>query len=78
MTANVLISYTNSDRDWASWIAWELKLLGHRRHIHQREIKSGDDIHAWMEQHRDPTDYVLFVVSANCSRRPPSHSERGR
>ena len=38
-----------SDRDWAFWIAKELEALGHTPHIHEWEIKGGDDIYAWME-----------------------------
>jgi hypothetical protein len=51
--ADVFISYTQSDRDWAFWIAKELKELGHKPHIHEWEIKGGEDIYAWMETRID-------------------------
>jgi hypothetical protein len=47
--ADIFISYTSSDRDWAFWIAKELEALGHTRHVHEWEVKGGDDIYAWME-----------------------------
>ena len=51
--ANIFVSYTNSDREWAFWIANELQTLGHSPHVHEWEIKSGEDIYAWMERHHD-------------------------
>jgi hypothetical protein len=39
--ADIFVSYTASDRDWAFWIAKELEALGHAPHIHEWEIKSG-------------------------------------
>jgi TIR domain-containing protein len=44
--ADIFISYTSSDRDWAFWIAAELKKLGHSPHIHEWEIEGGADIYA--------------------------------
>jgi hypothetical protein len=61
--ADIFVSYTKSDRDWAFWLAEELKDLGHRAHIHEREIHAGDDIYAWMEGRYDAADHVLCVVS---------------
>jgi TIR domain len=51
--ADIFISYTSSDRDWAFWIAKELGALGHVPRIHEWEIKGGGDIYAWMEQRND-------------------------
>src|SRR5262249_2136409 len=45
--ADIFISYTSSDRDWAFWIAKELEALGHTHQVHEWEIKGGDDICAW-------------------------------
>jgi TIR domain-containing protein len=42
--ADIFISYTKIDRAWAFWIAKELEALGHTHHIHEWEIKAGDDI----------------------------------
>jgi hypothetical protein len=61
--ADIFISYTSSDRDWAFWIAEELKALGHTPHIHEWEVRGGDDIYAWMEARHDAADQVLCVVS---------------
>jgi hypothetical protein len=57
------VSYKKRDRDWAFWLAAELKALGHTPHIHEWEIKGGDDIYAWMEAHHDtaPALSAAFV-----------------
>jgi hypothetical protein len=74
--ADIFISYTSSDRDWAFWIAAELKELGHTPHIHEREVTGGADIYAWMEAHHDAADHVLCVVSDDCLKAPYSTLER--
>jgi tetratricopeptide (TPR) repeat protein len=74
--AEIFISYTSSDRDWAFWIAKELEALGHEPHIHEWEIKGGDDIYAWMEQRHNAADHVLCVVSDEYLRAPYSTLER--
>ena len=74
--ADIFISYTASDRDWAFWIAKELQALGHVPHIHEWEIKSGDDIYAWMEARHDAADHVLCVVSDAYLSAPYSTLER--
>ena len=51
--ADIFVSYTSSDRDWAFWIA---KALGHTPRVHEWEIKGGDDICAWMEERHDAAD----------------------
>jgi hypothetical protein len=61
--ADIFVSYTSSDRDWAFWIAKELRALGHAPHVHEWEINAGDDIYAWMEAHEDAADHVLCVIS---------------
>ena len=74
--ADIFISYTASDRDWAFWIAKELEALGHAPHVHEWEIKSGDDIYAWMEARHDAADHVLCVVSDEYLKAPYSTLER--
>ena len=37
--ADIFVSYTSSDRDWAFWIAKELEALGHTPHVHEWEIE---------------------------------------
>jgi tetratricopeptide (TPR) repeat protein len=74
--ADIFVSYTNSDRDWAFWIAKELEALGHVPHVHEWEIKGGDDIYAWMEKRHDDADHVLCVVSDEYLKAPYSTLER--
>jgi hypothetical protein len=61
--ADIFVSYTQSDREWAHWIGGELKALGHTPHIHEWEIEGGGDVYGWMEQRHDAADHVLCVVS---------------
>jgi hypothetical protein len=51
--ADIFISYTSTDRDWAFWIAKELEALGHTPHIHEFEVNAGDDIYKWMDTNTD-------------------------
>ena len=74
--ADIFISYTSGDRDWAFWIAKELEGLGHTPRIHEWEINSGDDIYAWMEKRHDAADHVLCVVSDEYLQAPYSTLER--
>jgi hypothetical protein len=74
--ADIFVSYTSSDRDWAFWIAKEMEALGHAPHVHEWEIKGGDDIYAWMEQRHDAADHVLCVVSDDYLKAPYSTLER--
>jgi tetratricopeptide (TPR) repeat protein len=74
--ADIFVSYTSSDRDWAFWIANELQALGHTPHVHEWEINSGDDIYAWMERRHDAADHVLCVVSDDYLTAPYSTLER--
>ena len=74
--ADIFVSYTNSDADWAKWIALELKQLGHKPHIHEWEIKGGDDIYGWMQQRHDVADHVLCVLSDEYLKAPYSTLER--
>ena len=62
--ADIFISYTSSDRDWAFWIGKELERLQHQPRIHEWEIEAGDDVPAWMEERLQKADRVLCVISA--------------
>ncbi len=35
MVRDIFVSYTSSDRDWARWIAAELRDLDHAPHVHE-------------------------------------------
>ena len=74
--ADIFISYTASDRSWAFWVAKELESLAHTPHIHEWEIKSGDDIYAWMEQRHNAAGHVLCLVSDDYLKAPYSTLER--
>ena len=74
--ADFFVSYTASDREWAKWIAHELQALHHTPHVHEWEIKGGDDIYAWMEKTHDAADHVLCVVSDDYLKAPYSTLER--
>jgi tetratricopeptide (TPR) repeat protein len=74
--ADIFISYTSSDRDWAFWIAKELEVLGHSPRIHEWEVNAGDDIYTWMEAQGDAADHVLCVVSDDYLKAPYSTLER--
>ena len=74
--ADIFISYTSADRDWAFWIAKELEALGHIPHVHEWEIECGADIYAWMEQRHDTANHVLCVVSDDYLKAPYSTLER--
>jgi hypothetical protein len=74
--ADIFVSYTSSDRDWAFWIAKELETLGHMPRVHEWEINSGNDIYAWMETRHDAADHVLCVVSDDYLTAPYSTLER--
>ena len=38
---DIFVSYTSSDREWAHWIAAELRAQGHEPHVHEWEIDAG-------------------------------------
>ena len=61
--ADIFISDTSSDRDWAFWIAKALEALGHAPHIHEWEIAGGGDIYGWMQQRHGAADHAPCVVS---------------
>jgi len=74
--ADIFVSYTSSDRDWAFWIGHELIALGHTPHIHEWEIGAGGDIMKWMDERLEAVDHVLCVVSEKYLKAPYSSWER--
>jgi tetratricopeptide (TPR) repeat protein len=74
--ADIFVSYTSSDREWAHWIALELEKLDHVARVHEWEITGSDDIYAWMEKRHDAADRVLCVVSDEYFKAPYSTLER--
>src|SRR5215467_11525461 len=74
--AEIFVSYTSSDRDWAAWIGHELIALGHTAHIHEWEIEGGNDVYAWMQERFETADRMLCVVSEEYLKAPYSTLER--
>jgi tetratricopeptide (TPR) repeat protein len=74
--ADIFVSYTSSDRDWAFWIGQELEKLGHVARIHEWEIAAGGDISRWMEERHDSADHILCVISEAYLKAPYSSWER--
>jgi TIR domain len=74
--ADIFISYTSSDREWAFWIGHELEALGHTAHIHEWELAAGGDIMKWMEERHQAADHILCVVSSVYLGKPLSSLER--
>jgi TIR domain len=60
--ANIFVSYTKSDRNWAFWIAQELERLGHVPHVHEWEISAGGNIASWIDKRLNEADHVLCIV----------------
>ncbi len=75
--ADIFVSYTSSDRDWAFWIGHELDDFGHSPHLHEWEVSGGANIMAWMEARTDAAAHVLCVVSEKYLKAPYSSWERG-
>jgi hypothetical protein len=74
--ADIFVSYTSNDRDWAFWIGQQLERLGHLAHIHEWEIEAGGNIPAWMQERQDEADHTLCVISNAYLSRPYSSWER--
>jgi hypothetical protein len=74
--ADIFVSYTSSDRDWAFWIGQELLKFGHAAHLHDWEISAGGNIMAWMDERHQKADRVLCVVSSRYLDAPYSALER--
>ena len=73
--ADIFVSYTSIDRDWAFWIGQQLEKLGHVAHIHEWEIDAGGNIPAWMQERQDKADHTLCVISNAYLSRPYSSWE---
>lgn len=74
--ADIFVSYTSDDRDWAFWIGQELLKLGHAAHLHDWEISAGGNIMAWMDERQQKANRVLCVVSGRYLEQPYSALER--
>jgi tetratricopeptide (TPR) repeat protein len=61
--ADIFVSYTSSDRDWAFWIGQELEKLGHKARLFDWEVSGGGNVMKWMADRHNEADHVLCVVS---------------
>lgn len=74
--ADIFVSYSSADSDWAKWIAQQLEALGHVPHVHEWEISGGGNIMMWMEERLKKADHVLCVISRAYLAAPYSSWER--
>lgn len=59
----VFVSYTDSDSEWAGWIAARLHDAGHEAFIRGWEIDPGENVARWMEERLGQADLVLVLFS---------------
>jgi TIR domain len=62
-TVDFFISYTNSDRKWAEWIAWELEKEDYECRIQAWDFAPGSDFVRKMREIVEATKQVLVVLS---------------
>jgi hypothetical protein len=74
--ADIFVSYTSDDRNWAFWIGQELLKLGHAPRIHEWEIPAGGNIPRWMGERHQSADHILCVTSNAYLTAPFSSWER--
>ncbi|TQM82327.1 Tfp pilus assembly protein PilF [Saccharothrix saharensis] len=58
------VSYTQDDRQWAEWIAWELEEAGHRVLIQAWDIVPGSNWVATMQEGVQKAERTIAVLSA--------------
>jgi tetratricopeptide (TPR) repeat protein len=73
--ADIFVSYTSKDREWAFWIGQELEKLGHVARIDAWEIAGGGNIMAWMLQRLDTANHTLCVISPDYYKGPFASAE---
>ncbi len=73
--ADIFVSYTKSDRAVAHWLATELRSLHHTPHLHEKEVKGGDNFIRWMMERLGTVDHALCVISKEYLLAPYSMAE---
>nr|WP_050803300.1 MULTISPECIES: toll/interleukin-1 receptor domain-containing protein [Protofrankia] len=58
----IFISYTQVDRAWAEWIAWQLTETGYDVHLQAWHLMPGTNWAAWMQRMTDEADHTLVVL----------------
>ncbi|MFD1145508.1 FxSxx-COOH system tetratricopeptide repeat protein, partial [Saccharothrix hoggarensis] len=61
---DLFISYTQDDRQWAEWIAWELEEAGHRVLIQAWDIVPGSNWVATMQEGVQQAECTIAVLSS--------------
>jgi hypothetical protein len=61
--ADIFVSYTSSDKDWAFWIGQELEALGHTPRLHDWEVSAGGNSGIGMDTSHDKADHVLLIIT---------------
>jgi hypothetical protein len=74
--ADIFVSYTSKDIDWAFWIGQELEKLGHVARIDAWEISGGGNVIAWMQDRMQRADHALCVISEDYFKGPFADAER--
>lgn len=74
--AEIFVSYTSKDRDWAFWIGQELEKLGHVPRIDAWEISGGGNIMAWMQERLEKAGHALCVISEDYFKGPFASAEQ--
>jgi tetratricopeptide (TPR) repeat protein len=73
--ADIFVSYTSKDRDWAFWIGQELEKLEHVPRIDAWELTGGDNIIAWMLDRLQKSNHALCVISEDYFKGPFASAE---
>ncbi|WP_322779283.1 TIR domain-containing protein [Frankia sp. Cas4] len=64
----VFVSYTQADRTWAEWIAWELDGAGYDVRIQAWHSAPSTNWAAWMQRTVNEADHTLVVLSPDALR----------
>jgi hypothetical protein len=61
--ADFFVSYTNADRAWAEWIAWQLEAEGYRVVVQAWDFRPGTDFVEQMHQVVEQVERTIAVLS---------------
>jgi TIR domain len=73
--AEIFVSYTSKDRDWAFWIGQQLEGLGYTARLFDWEVSAGGNVVKWMVDRHDAANHVLCVVSPSYLDKTKLYSE---
>jgi hypothetical protein len=69
------VSYTQADRAWAEWLAWELEAAGYTTVLQAWDMPAGTAFVHAMDQAVRTTRHVLLVLSPACLRSEMAEAE---